>query len=134
VGKALPRHKTILALSALHLSSCVVFSIESDRSLLRTFNRYRPIFERVITLEGKKGLFSIYHGSGRCELSMKPRKFDQGELKALCSEMKRIGVERIYSSEAEIEFLASRESYTDYESYIFRKEHAYTFTFFSREP
>ena len=52
---------------------------------------------------------------------MKPRKFDQGELKALCSEMKRIGVERIYSSEAEIEFLASRESYTDYKSYIFRK-------------
>lgn len=101
------------------LSSCVFLSVESDRSLLRRFDRHRPGFEKFIALEEEKGLFSISNWNGRCELAMEPRKFSQEELEALCAERRRIGVESIYGSEHEIEFLATRESYTEYKSYVF---------------
>jgi hypothetical protein len=101
---------------------CVSSSTENDRSLLRRFDRHRPVFEKFIALENEKGLFSISNRAGRCELVMEPREFSQEEAETLCAEMRRMGVESIYGSEHEIEFLAALESYTEYKSYVFRTD------------
>lgn len=108
------------------LSSRIFFSIESHGSLLSKFDRHRPVFEKFIALKNEKGLFSISNWDGRCELTMEPRKFSREELEALCAEMRRIGVENIYGSEYQIEFLAARESYTEYKSYVFRKDSSWS--------
>lgn len=119
-GKVRLHYKTMLALSVPFLSSCVFLSIESDRSLLRKFDKHRPLFEQFIALENQKEAFSISNFNGRCAPSEEARRFSQEELEGFCNTMRRMGVESIYGSELGVEFLASRESYTEHKSYIFR--------------
>jgi len=112
-------YRAIPVLSLFLMSSCVFFSIESDRSLLRKFNKNRLLFEDFVTLKNEKGPFSIYNRDGRCELLRGLPKLNQTELEIFCSKMRRMGVEMIHDSEFDLTFDADTEWFSG-KGYVFR--------------